>query len=99
MSKRRRRREIRTLTALRVKLGMSQEELAAEIGCYQPEVSLYETGALTLPAARAERILRILASHPDSSLMPDGVRASDLQRPWDETLLHLTTVRRATEEG
>lgn len=91
--RKRRVRVLRTLTALRLKLGMSQDELAREIGVWQPDISLIESGALGLPSERADRILSVFAAHPNSSVLPDGLTARDLSLPWDEVLVRLSDVR------
>lgn len=89
-TKTRRGRILRTLTVLRTRLGLSQEGLARSVQVSQPEISFYETGALPIPDARAEMLLAALSQHEKSTDLPDGIRASDLAKAWDEVLLRLS---------
>lgn len=82
--------ELLTITVLRKKLGISQTELASAIGVSQPDVSMWENGTFKLPATRAEQIFKVLASHPESRRLPNGITPEDLSRPWDRVLLGLT---------
>lgn len=79
---------------------MSQEELASAIGLWQPDISMFETGSLIIPADRADQILAVFARHPHSSVLPDGITSQDLSRPWDEVLIRLSgTSERVVEES
>jgi len=97
--RKRRGRVLRTLTALRLKLDMSQEELAREMGLWQPDISMFESGALPLSSERANQILSVFVAHPSSNVLPDGLTARDLPLPWDDVLLRLAGVHRASSEG
>jgi hypothetical protein len=82
-------KELLTLTVLRRRAGITQEELAAAIpGCYQPDISMWEAGA-PIPTEKAQLILKLFKA----SKMRGHFEVEDLSKPWDEVLLRQNGVR------
>lgn len=79
------RRQIRTLTVIRQRAGLTQMDLAIAVGCSQTHISHWEKD-MDIPAAKAETILAVIRSHSREAV-PAGLKPEDLARPWDDVLL------------
>lgn len=87
------RRQIRTLTVLRQRAGLTQMDLALAVGCSQTHISHWEKD-MGIPPVKAEAILAVLRSHSRDSVLA-GIRPIDLSRAWDDVLLERAAVARS----
>lgn len=77
------------IRALRVKRNMSQQELAAAVGCSRPAVVLWETGTRRIPLEKLRKVAKVLRS-PISDLLGEPAREGDqLTEPAERELLAL----------
>lgn len=84
--------QILTLTVLRKRAGLSQEELALAIGKTQPDVSTWENG-VSIPKSRIDDVFVTIWDRLDPDDQKTGLEPGDLEKPWDEVLLRLSANR------
>lgn len=79
-------RYILTLTALRKRIDLSQEDLAIAVNQTQPDISTYENGT-SIPLHRAEALLEALRAADREKRIPKWVVPRDLSINWEDVIL------------
>lgn len=73
--------QLRTVTALRVRLGISQSDLANQAGLHQSQLSLYENGYPILED-HAKALLQVFQNNPQTSALANSLSYEDLSDFW-----------------
>lgn len=76
-----------TMRVLRERADMTQTDLATLLGRGQPEVSMWEWGKEKMPDHIRNQVWGVLLARlGETYSLIHGMKAEDLDRPWDDVL-------------